>query len=176
MRVRELARRAFPWVLTFGAAGVYAFYLAGGGFGYSREHQAMPRLVATRLDNGQSVSDQSLRGSPVILNVWAPSCAPCRHELPSLDRLASDYAGRVQVLGLMSWGTPDEGKAVVRDDDLTHLAMLSGGSEFLSALDVESVPTTFFIRADGTIAARQVGMRGERFFREQADKLLAGAL
>ena len=136
----------------------------------------MPGLQAASLENGQPVSQASFQGQPTILNVWAPSCAPCVHELPSLDRLAAEYQGRVRFFGLMSWGTAEEAKAVARSDGLRHLSLLAGGESFLNALDVESVPTTFFIRGDGTIVARQVGMRGEGFFREQAEKLLSGKL
>lgn len=136
----------------------------------------MPKLSAARIDDGRVVSDVSLRsaGQPVILNVWAPSCPPCRHELPGLDELAAEYDGRVQFLGLMSWGSTADAKAIAQSDGLNHLPLLAGGEDFLNALDVESVPTTFFIRADGTIIARQVGMRSKDFFRTQADKLLAG--
>jgi len=176
MTLREAGRKTLPWALTLCGAALYAYFLVGGGAGYSTEARAMPPLDAARLDTGQVVSNQTLQGHPVILNVWAPSCAPCRHEMPSLDRVAGDYAGRVEVLGLMAWGNADEGRAIQHSSDLKHLPLLAGGSAFLNALDVDSVPTTFFIRPDGTIAARQVGMRGEGFFRDQADKLLAGKL
>ncbi len=169
-------RKLLPWALSLGAAAFYAVVLAGGGFGYRRELRPMPHLEAARLESGQPVSEAAFKGQPAILNVWAPSCAPCVHELPSLDKLAAEYQGRVGFFGLMSWGTLDEARALARSDGLSHLALLAGGASFLDALDVESVPTTFFVRGDGTIVARQVGMRGEGFFREQAEKLLAGKL
>jgi thiol-disulfide isomerase/thioredoxin len=169
-------KKLLPWVLTLGAAAFYAVVLAGGGFGYRREVRPMPALAASSLETGQSVSEASLNGLPAILNVWAPSCLPCVHELPAIDKVAGEFQGRVRFYGLLSWGTPEEAAALVKKDNLTHLSFLGGGEKFLEALDVESVPTTFFIRADGTIVARQVGMRGEGFFRDQAEKLLAGAL
>ncbi len=169
-------KKLYPWALAVGAAAFYAVVLAGGGFGYRREAQAMPGLQASMLETGQPVSEASFKGRPAILNVWAPSCVPCVHELPSLDRLAAEYQGRVSFFGLMSWGTVEEAKALARRDSLDHLSLLAGGGSFLDALGVESVPTTFFIRSDGTIVARQVGMRGEGFFRDQAEKLLAGKL
>jgi cytochrome c biogenesis protein CcmG, thiol:disulfide interchange protein DsbE len=174
--VTPLLKKSLPWALTLGAAALYAWGVANGGFGYRRETRPMPDLQAFGLDDGQGISGSSLRGQPAILNVWAPSCAPCRQELPSLDKLAADYAGRVRFLGLVAWGSPEEAQAVARSDGLSHLSLLSGGQGFLEALEVESVPTTFFIRSDGTIVARQVGLRGERFFRQQADELLAGQL
>jgi thiol-disulfide isomerase/thioredoxin len=38
---------------------------------------------------GEAVSIESFRGKTVILNLWAPWCAPCLEEMPSLDRLAA---------------------------------------------------------------------------------------
>src|SRR5581483_1536944 len=134
----------------------------------------MPPLQASSLDTGQAVSEGSFKGQPAILNVWAPSCAPCVHELPGIDRVAGEFQGRVRFFGLQSWGSPEEARAVVKSDGLTHLSFLGGGEKFLEELGVESVPTTFFIRGDGTIVARQVGMRGEGFFREQARTLAEG--
>jgi thiol-disulfide isomerase/thioredoxin len=44
---------------------------------------------------------QSLRGRPLVVNFWAPWCAPCIKELPDLDRFATAYAARGwQVVGL----------------------------------------------------------------------------
>jgi thiol-disulfide isomerase/thioredoxin len=36
---------------------------------------------------GKAVSLEDFRGKVVVLNLWATWCAPCRHEMPSLDRL-----------------------------------------------------------------------------------------
>jgi thiol-disulfide isomerase/thioredoxin len=169
-------KKLLPWVITLGGAAFYAVVLAGGGFGYRRETRPMPGLRASVLGTGQVVSEAAFRGQPAILNVWAPSCLPCMHELPGLDKVAAEYAGRVRFYGLVSWGTPEEALGAAQRDGVTHLGLLAGGESFLTDLDVDSVPTTFFIRSDGTIVARQVGMRGEGFFRDQAEKLLAGKL
>jgi thiol-disulfide isomerase/thioredoxin len=169
-------KQLLPWAITLGAAAFYAVVLAGGGFGYRRISQPMPALQASVLGTGQTISEAAFRGQPTILNVWAPSCLPCMHELPSIDKVAADYAGRVRFFGLVSWGAPQEALGAAQREGVTHLGLLAGGESFLNALDVDSVPTTFFIRGDGTIVARQVGMRSASFFRDQAEKLLSGQL
>ncbi|MCC6739621.1 MAG: tetratricopeptide repeat protein [Planctomycetia bacterium] len=40
------------------------------------------------------------KGMPAVINVWSPSCAPCREELPRLASLAKSWAGRVQFAGV----------------------------------------------------------------------------
>ena len=37
---------------------------------------------------------------PVIVNIWAPLCAPCRQEMPAFQRVSDDYAGRAYFMGL----------------------------------------------------------------------------
>ncbi|WP_370189484.1 TlpA family protein disulfide reductase [Qipengyuania sp.] len=48
--------------------------------------------------DGRVLNFGDLRGSPVLLNLWATWCAPCVKEMPLLDSLASEYDGRLRVL------------------------------------------------------------------------------
>jgi len=49
---------------------------------------------------GKNVTLASFRGKPVLLNLWATWCAPCIKEMPTLDALAGDIDGKVQVIAL----------------------------------------------------------------------------
>ena len=95
--------------------------------------------------------------------------------MPGLDELSAKYAGRVQVLALVGWGSPRQAAAVMQSKKLDHLPVLIGGGDFVNALDVEQVPTTFFVQADGTIVGRLVGIGSVSLLSKQADKLLAQA-
>src|SRR5688572_29001330 len=43
--------------------------------------------------DGNPVSIEDFRGQVLVLNLWATWCAPCRHEMPSLDRLQAGHGG-----------------------------------------------------------------------------------
>jgi len=166
-------KRLAPWALTIALAGLYGWSLTRSGF--SAESRALPQFQARALGGDAVVSNATLAGKPAIINIWSPSCFPCRQEMPSLDRLASAYAGRVSILGVMAWGTEAQGAAVGKSAGITHLPLYAGGESLVNGLGVNVVPTTLFVTADGTMVGRVVGMESERTFRKQADQLLAGA-
>jgi thiol-disulfide isomerase/thioredoxin len=57
----------------------------------------MPASNVRNLDNSV-LNMGALQGTPVLVNLWATWCAPCVKEMPLLDELAVDYAGRLRVL------------------------------------------------------------------------------
>jgi thioredoxin 2 len=66
-------------------------------------HRPLPWLVAA----GTATFDQELRASvPVLLDLWAPWCAPCRAMAPSLEQLARDRAGQLKVVKVNVDETP----------------------------------------------------------------------
>jgi len=173
MRLPEPLRLSLPYLGVAVGVALYVAVSFGGGLGYSHEHRALPSLAARTIGTDVAVTDASLLGKPAIINVWAPDCFPCVRELPGLDHLDERYRGRVNVVALSAWGTPEAASALASSKHLSSIPLLVGGESFLRDLGVESVPTTFFVDAAGQIVARQVGIRSEGFFREQAEKLLA---
>ncbi|MFO1047846.1 MAG: TlpA disulfide reductase family protein [Geminicoccaceae bacterium] len=63
--------------------------------------QPLPALAFETLD-GQPASLADFAGKVVVLNLWATWCAPCREEMPSLDRLQAQFAGRDLVVLALS--------------------------------------------------------------------------
>ncbi len=60
----------------------------------------LPPLAFVTMD-GQEATLDAFKGKVVVLNLWATWCAPCREEMPSLDRLQAQFADRdVVVLAL----------------------------------------------------------------------------
>ncbi len=133
------------------------------------EPEATPRLqVGDRLPplivQDLKGRPQTLRPSPgrlLILNVWATWCAPCRHELPSLQRLMAALDPRRAELVLLSL---DDDALIVRE------YLIERGLHFTSLMDpqpsvadevlgVRLFPTTYFVQADGRIAAVIEGAR-----------------
>ncbi|MCW2848569.1 MAG: Redoxin domain protein [Marmoricola sp.] len=60
---------------------------------------ALPDVTLKSFDNGPSLDLSTLKG-PVVVNVWASWCGPCRKELPYYQAFAQKYAGKVKVVGV----------------------------------------------------------------------------
>jgi thiol-disulfide isomerase/thioredoxin len=59
----------------------------------------LPKVTLPCLGGGKAVDLSTLRG-PLVVNLWASWCAPCRRELPIYQDFAEAYDGRVDVLGI----------------------------------------------------------------------------
>lgn len=100
------------------------------------------------------------RGKLVLLNLWATWCAPCRHEMPTLDQLQSEVGSdRVEVVALSVDQTGLEGvKKFFSDIKVSHLAIYNDPSAGAGLrFKAIGLPTTLLISPDGLILGRFVG-------------------
>ena len=66
-----------------------------------RSHKGEPAPAFALTDpRGRKTSLAAFRGKPVLLNLWATWCIPCRKEMPTLDALAGQKSGQLQVIAL----------------------------------------------------------------------------
>ncbi|HVS48243.1 MAG TPA: redoxin family protein [Candidatus Dormibacteraeota bacterium] len=130
-----------------------------------------PAFTLTGTD-GRQVSLASLVGRPAVINFWASYCPPCRAEMPLLQRDAGSKSG-VQLV-LVNEG--DSGR-VARDflDSLAihQPALLDSDLSVGHAYGAVALPTTVFIRADGTIAARHIGQLDAMVLAAQISNLVS---
>jgi thiol-disulfide isomerase/thioredoxin len=98
-----------------------------------------------------------LRGRPVVVNIWASWCAPCRTEMPLLQNAADTYAGEAIILGVASNDDPREARRFLEDLGLTYPNVFDTTGEIRVALGLTAYPTTYVFGADGTIRARVNG-------------------
>jgi len=121
----------------------------------------LPEVVLTGLTDEAPTSTGALRGTALIINFWATWCAPCRREMPSLERLSHRLAGRrVRVIGVSVDADLNLAREFVRAHQLTFPIYADGDKKaFQSALRVQALPQTVLVTAGGTIAARITGTR-----------------
>jgi len=106
--------------------------------------------IADAHDNDfADIADRS--NVPVLVDLWAPWCGPCRMVSPALENLAHAFAGRVKLVKV----NVDESPALSR------------------RFDAQSIPTLLVIR-HGEVIARQIGAAPEAALRRWLEDALAG--
>jgi len=112
--------------------------------------------------NGPQRKLSSYRGRPLIVNVWASWCSPCRKEAASLERLSWSAAGsRYTVIGI---STDDDRSAALqwlRHSNATINHYIDSGPLWTleHLLGASSIPVTVLVDARGRVVARFRGAR-----------------
>ena len=105
---------------------------------------------------GQRVSLAEYRGRPVLINFWATYCAPCRREMPLLERTAAQHPGLV-VLLIDERDSHQSATDFVNQLQITSTVLFDGDGKVGDAYGISGLPTTFFMRPDGGIEGRYIG-------------------
>jgi cytochrome c biogenesis protein CcmG, thiol:disulfide interchange protein DsbE len=109
---------------------------------------------------GDTVSLAALRGAPVLLNVWATWCPPCREEMPALQALHETYGDRgLRVLGVSidARGAESAIRSFTADHGITFTILHDPAESVSRQFRINGVPETFLIDAGGSIAHRWIG-------------------
>lgn len=111
--------------------------------------------------DGEEVKLSDYVGKPIVLNFWASWCSPCKSEMPEFNEAWEELDGEVQFLMVnMTDGsreTVDTAKEYVEGQGFSFPVFFDTGSEAAMAYSAYSLPTTYFIDAEGYVVARAVG-------------------
>jgi thioredoxin 2 len=108
----------------------------------------LPWLAKAGDDDFNAVVDDSRL--PVLVDLWAPWCGPCNAVSPALERLATDFAGKVKLVKV----NVDEAPSVSK------------------RFSVQGIPTLLLV-ANGDVVARQTGAAPEPALRAWLERGLA---
>ena len=98
-----------------------------------------------------------LRGTPVIVNIWASWCAPCRTETPLLERTWKAHHGEVVILGVASKDVLASSRGFMKEFGVTYPNVFDSSGEIRARLGLRGFPTTYVFGADGTLRTTIVG-------------------
>ena len=110
---------------------------------------------------GKAVSLSDYFGKPIVLNFWASWCGPCQMEMPDFQDAFLELDGQVQFLMVnMTDGgreTVDKAAAFIAQQGYTFPVFFDTGYEAATTYGVYSLPTTYFIDAQGNLIAQASG-------------------
>ncbi len=98
-----------------------------------------------------------MRGTPVVVNVWAAWCGPCQAEAPLLHAASRTYGDRVQFLGVDILDSRDGARGFIDDHGLMYPSVFDPSGAIRDSLGMIGQPVTVFYDADGNVVKAYPG-------------------
>ncbi len=119
--------------------------------------ELMLRDVMLRTLDGKPVRLDAFRGQPVVINLWASWCPPCRREMPMLEQ-AQSRNQRVTFLFVNQGESAAAVRQYLADEHIAiRNAMLDPGMEVAQRVASRALPTTLFLDAEGRLQSIRMG-------------------
>ena len=115
---------------------------------------------------GGRVDLSAYRGKSVLLVFWTTSCSICRHELPLLDRLNTEFRSRGVEILAVNIRDMDGAREFMSTEHLRLTNLIDPDGEIAQRYRVSGVPKLVLIGPDGKIRRSAAGWQDERRLRE----------
>jgi len=145
-----------------------------GSSGGIAKGQFVPDIRGTTLD-GAPIDLASLRGHPVLINFWGPSCVPCREEMPLLAQKAQQHAASgLQILGVLMYDPVEPARAFAQEFGGTWPTVQDPDGAIRRAYQAVARPQSYFVDKDGILRSIQVGYLTDADFERQLAMITGG--
>ena len=111
-------------------------------------HRRSGQLLAGGLDRVDQEL-RALRGFPVVVNLWAQWCGPCRFEIPFLQRQFLKHGTKVAFLGVNSDDSESGARRMVRELPMPYPSVVDQRANLAGRLGARGLPVTAFYDRDG---------------------------
>jgi cytochrome c biogenesis protein CcmG/thiol:disulfide interchange protein DsbE len=128
----------------------YATALAGSPPALAALHRQGSELLPGGLDAYEKRIG-ALRGYPVVANVWASWCGPCRLEFPTFQRLSATYGKRVAFLGVDSLDSEAHAGNFLEEAPVPYPSYSDPDEEIANDLGAFGRPATAFYDREGEL-------------------------
>jgi cytochrome c biogenesis protein CcmG, thiol:disulfide interchange protein DsbE len=129
-----------------------------------------PSFELELLDGSGTLTDEDLRGQPVVVNFWASWCIPCREEMPLLEKTWRAYKDDgVVFLGVNIKDAESDAKRFVEEFNITYPTVRDLDQSLTRKFGVRGLPETFFVDHRWTFIG---AISGERKGDEQGTVVL----
>lgn len=122
--------------------------------------------------SGKSKKFSEFRGKPLVINVWASWCGPCRAEMSSLEHLSNRFNGKqFNVIGISTDDDASAAAAFIRESKLTFDHYLDHQVILENMLGANTIPLTILVDAHGRVVQK---IRGSREWDSPESLMLIG--
>ena len=160
-------------LLVAAATTAVVVVVAGGNAGRGltpdviAKGQPVPNVAGPTLDGG-TLDLAALRGHPVLINFWGPSCGPCRQEMPLIaQKVAQHAADGLVVVGVLTDDPVEPARAFEKEFGATWQTVIDPNGAIKAAYRVLSRPQSYFVDAKGILRSIQIGYLTDDDFERQ---------
>ena len=110
--------------------------------------------------DGDTIQLSNFRGRPVLLNIWASWCSPCKAEMPALQSAYQSYASQgFVILGINAANQDDAAHAIsfIEAQGLSFPILFDENGEVSRTYQIRALPSSFFIDSQAIIQDIVVG-------------------
>lgn len=100
---------------------------------------------------------EQLRGYPVVVNVWASWCGPCREEFPFFQKLSARHGKEVAFFGLNSEDSEDAAATFLREEPVPYPSYSDPDKDVFETLEARGFPDTAFYDRSGELVFLKQG-------------------
>lgn len=127
----------------------------------------VPEIAGTTLD-GAPIDLASLRGHPVVINFWGPTCVPCREEIPLLaQKAAAHQSSGLVILGVLMGDPPETARPFAAQYGATWPTVIDPDGAIKTAYRVLARPQSYFVDRSGILRSIQIGYLTDADFERQ---------
>jgi peroxiredoxin len=166
----------FLLAIAFAAAAIVVLIVRGAPVGQQEvaAGQAVPNIAGRTLD-AQNFDLSTLRGKPVVINFWGPSCVPCVTEFPLLAAKATQHAADgLVIVGVLTDDPVETATKFVAEHGGTWSTVIDPDGAIKRAYRVLFRPQTFFVDRNGRLSTIQYGEVTEADFERQYAAIAGG--
>lgn len=138
--------------------------------------EAATNLPSVELQDlsGKRIKLSEFSGKPLVLNMWATWCGPCRFEIPMLNDFHKKYSAKGLVIVGIS--TDDDGtelvKEFMRETPIQYPSYLKTAGLEEQFGGVWALPTTYFYDRSGKQVEKIIGVQTPEYFEKQIQRIL----
>lgn len=126
--------------------------------GGTTDGNRLPELELPCLVSGRAVNLADLGGKPVLINLWATWCGPCREEMPILQDAYIQHGEKIAFLGVDTKDNPEAAAAFLEEVGATYPQVVDlDGRLLVEHLRVPGLPVTVVVDSEGKVIKKHVG-------------------
>lgn len=129
--------------------------LAGSPGSLASLHEQAGKLIGSAMAIKQRIA--SLHGYPVVVNVWASWCGPCRQEFPLFAAASAQFGRKVAFLGYDSNDEAGAARAFLKDHPISYPSYEGASTDIGYLTPIQGTPTTIFLSPTGKVLDVHIG-------------------